>query len=213
MKTLRNTFAGTGRGLTAGLLTIAMTFMFLTPSLVVASSVAGDKGKEDKPTAEKNEAKLKAALKNEFRNKDGRKEFTPEELEEMRRAMLYMLDTSREIYLLGLDRYGKNDDSDAQFRTEDYESAKELIQKLSAKDLTVLRSGLDPQKIMARFAKSRASLLSYKKRVTSKDSPTAARDGFPEAAPFCEPPTTQEYKDARIMLLGAEAARDIAQNF
>ncbi len=212
MKTLRNTFAGTGRGLTAGLLTIVMTFMFLSPSLVVASSVAGDKGKEDKPTAKENETKLKAGLMDDFRNKDGRKEFTPEELEQMRSALLDLLNIGHDVYMLKLNRTENNDESDAQSRMEDYESTKEQIQKMSEKDLTVLRTVLDPLKIMGRLAKLRASISSYKDRVTTKNSSTAAADGFPEAAPFCEPPTTQEYKDALIALLAAEAARDIAQN-
>ncbi len=62
--------------ISAVMLTIAMTFIFLSPTLVAAKVVEKDK---TSGSLEKRD-KFKAALLNDLKNQDGRKEFSPEEL-------------------------------------------------------------------------------------------------------------------------------------
>jgi len=187
-------------------LTIVMTFMLISPALVAAKVV-----EEDKTTgSQEKRDKLKTEILDDLKNQDGRKEFSPEELEQMRSALLDLLDTVQVLTTLRSADGGFGEKS----KGEDYESLKAQIQQMSGKELNVLRAALDPSKMRATLAKSRAVLDAFKNRAAAKSSRAGGDSpGFPQVNPYCDDiPTTAEYRAAEIALLVAEGVRDVAQN-
>jgi hypothetical protein len=218
MKNLQNLFVGSANGsagslkairfcrLFVAMMTIVMTFILISPNFTVAA--VSDEGK--KISSEVDRSKLKATIMDDLRNKDGRKQFTHEELEEMRSAMIDLLHTVEFLTKLREAHNGFGEKS----KNQDYESLKEQIQNMSAEDLNVLRTALDPSKMKAQLAKSRDTLNAYKDRAAKTSSLVSTNSaGFPEVDPYCDDiPTTAEYKAALIGLIVAEGVRDAAQN-
>jgi hypothetical protein len=73
----------------AMILTLVMTSMLITPILAAAKYEGTDK----KPASKKNLAGARAAVFASIKAQDGEKEFSPEELEQMRSALLELMDS------------------------------------------------------------------------------------------------------------------------
>ncbi len=195
-----------------GVLATALTLIIVSPALVAAQ----DKGTNDRLSSEDRRAALRTAILDDIKNQDGRKEFSSEELDQMRSALFGLLDT---IQMLAARRaapapgMGKSDGSQEKSKGGKFDSIREQILSLSNKDLTVLRAGLNPVKMQEKFAQSQEALKGLVKRELNNATVAPQSAGFPEVAPYCEDiPTTEEYRIAQIAVITAEGVRDVAQN-
>ena len=195
----------------AVMLTIVMTSMLITPTLAVAR----DEGKTKKPVSKKNSSGVRASLLESIKAQDDKIEFSPEELEQMRSALLELSDGVQEVSALlspqarrraGLKDLGdQTDDQFAEARTQ--------IQQMSGQELTTLRKVLNPAKMRAKLASSRATLNQYKDSVLKGASDTGNRPGLPGIDSFCGGPVpTGVIIASDVVYFLAEAVRDIAQN-
>ena len=77
----------------ATMLTLVMTSMLITPILAATRYEGTDK----KTASKKNSLDVRAAVIESIKTQDGETEFSPEELEQMRSAMLELLDSVQEF--------------------------------------------------------------------------------------------------------------------
>ncbi len=75
------------------ILTFVMTFMLISPVLAAGKYEGTDK----KPTAKKDLPGVRAALLESIKAQDGQTEFSSDDLEQMRSALLELLDSTQEL--------------------------------------------------------------------------------------------------------------------
>ncbi len=196
----------------AMMLTLVMTSMLITPVLAAAKYDKTDK----KPASKKNSLGVRAALLESIKTQDGQTEFSPEELEQMRSALLELLDSVQEFSELlspearskaGMKDFGEplTADQFAENRTQ--------IQQMSSKELTALRTVLNPTKMRAKLAASRSTLNEYKDSVSKAVSNTGDSPGLPGINSYCGAPVpTGLIIAADVVFFIAEGLRDVAQN-
>ena len=193
------------RPITAMMLTVIMTFLLISPTLAAGRSDASAKQND----AQKKSAGVRAALIESVKNRDEREQFSADDLEQMRSALLDLLDANQ--LLSSLLPSGAVKDG-AQGR--DYEDARAGIQKMSAGDLTTFRRGLNPAKMREKLASSRAVLTEFKDGLATRSSasrPDSA--GLPGISSYCGAPIdTGVIIAADVVYFTAEAVRDIAQD-
>ena len=186
-------------------LIIVMTFMLISPTLAAANY----KGIDEKPISQKKLSNVKATILASIKNQDNKKEFSPEELEQMRSALLDLLNANQELSMLMSPQSTgkvKSDGSGEQDKGDDYDDVRKQIQNMSGKDLTALRLVLNPSKMQAKLANSRAAFREFKNITTN--SP-----GLPGIDSFCGGPVpTGVIIAADVVYFLAEAVRDIAQD-
>ncbi len=196
----------------ATMLTLVMTSMLITP-ILAATRYEGT----DKKTASKNNSpNERAAVIESIKTQDGETEFSPEELEQMRSALLELLESVQEFSGLlspegrrkaGMKDFGEplTDDQFTENRT--------LIQQMSSKELTTLRKVLNPAKMRAKLSASRLTLNEYKESVSKVISETGDRPGLPGIDSYCGAPVpTGVIIASDVIYFVAEGVRDVAQN-
>jgi hypothetical protein len=145
----------------------------------------------------------------------GQAEFSPEELEVLRSRLLELFDAIKESDSLLPD----NDNT-----LDNLAKARAQIERFSAKDLTVLRRGLDPSLVdWTKLARARQTLVDYKQsdigraqqKAREKEkalSPSSA--GFPGASPFCGSPRAGAEAIIAVdaVFFTADLVRELAQD-
>ncbi len=196
----------------AVMLTIVMTSMLITPTLAFAKY----EGKDKKTDSKKNSPNVRAAVLESIRAQDGRTEFPPEELEQMRSALIELLDSVQEFAALmspearrkaGMKDFGEklSEDQSDEVRTQ--------IQNMSGQELTTLRKVLNPAKMRTKIAASRATLNEYKNSVSEVISETGDRATLPGISSYCGAPvSTAAIIASDVIYFVAEGVRDAAQN-
>jgi hypothetical protein len=183
------------------MLTFVMTSMLISPTL--AASTHDGKGK--KTTTQKDSSRLRVSVLASVKNKDGRDQFSGEELEQMRSALLELLDANQLISTL-LPSGDKGDLKGAPLvKGSEFDEARAQIQQMSAKDLTTFRKGLNPAAMHEKLANSSRVLTEFKER---PDSP-----GLPGITSYCGAPVdTAAIIASDVVYFTAESVRDIAQD-
>ncbi len=159
---------------------------------------------------------MKAALLKSIKAHDDNNEFSPEELEQMRSALLELLDTVQEFSgLLSPEARSKAGMKDfgEQLSESQSDEARMQIQKMSSQELTTLRKVLNPAKMRTKLAASRSTLNEYKDGVSKAISETGNRPGLPGIDSYCGAPvSTGVIIAADAVFFIAEGVRDAAQN-
>jgi len=194
------------------MLTLVMTSMLITPVLAAAKYEGTDK----KPASKKKLSNLRATILESIKAQDDQTRFSPEELEQMRSALLDLLDSNQELSTLlspqALSKE-KNDGFGGKEKDDNYDSARKQIQNMSEKELTTLRTVLNPSKMKAKLDTSRATFSEFKNSVMKADSDTANRAGLPGINSYCgNPVPTGVIIAADVVFFIAEGVRDVAQN-
>ena len=182
----------------ASTLTFAMTLMMFSPSLIWANSAVKDTPPSN-PLAASRQIAMSGIAK-----RDDRKEFSREELDQMRSALLDLVEGNREISAL-LSSRGAKTGNDAAGKGNEYDAVREQVQQMSDKDLTKMRSMMDPVAMQQKLAKSRTVIADFKN--------TANTAGLPGIDSYCGAPiATGVIIAADVVYFLAEAVRDIAQD-
>jgi len=194
------------------MLTFVMTSMLITPVLAAAKYDTTDK----KPVSKKNLSGVKATVLESIKAQDGQKEFSPEELEQMRSALLELLDSVQDFSSLmspeAKSKAGMKDFGDPM--TEDQsDDARTQISKMSSQELTVLRKVLNPAAMRTKLAASRSTLNEYKDTMSKTAFETGNRGTLPGIVSYCGAPVSSAaIIAADAIYFIAEGVRDIAQN-
>jgi hypothetical protein len=195
----------------AMMLTLVMTSMLITPILAATRYEGTDK----KTASKKNSPNVRAAVIESIKTQDDKIEFSPEELEQMRSALLELLDSVQEVSELlspearskaGMKDFGK------KMSESQSDEARIQIQNMSSQELTVLRKVLNPAKMRTKLATSRSILNEYKDSVSKAASETGNRPGLPGIDSYCAPVPTAAIIASDVIYFIAEGVRDAAQN-
>lgn len=196
----------------ATMLTLVITCALTTPMLAAARYEGTDK----KTASIKNSPNVRAAVIESIKTQDGQTEFSPEEIEQMRSALLELLDSIQQFSGLlspegrikaGMKNFGeaRTDDQFAESRTQ--------IQQMSGQELTTLRKVLNPATMRTKLAASRSTLNEYKDNVSKADTETGNRPGLPGIDSYCgSPVSTAAIIASDVVYFIAEGVRDVAQN-
>ncbi|PYT01664.1 MAG: hypothetical protein DMF63_02110 [Acidobacteria bacterium] len=134
--------------------------------------------------------------------RDVRKEFSREELDQMRSVLADLVEGNREVADLFPAAPGAGKTSG---KGNQYDAIREQIQNMSDKELTMLRSAMDPVSMQRKLARSRAVIANFKN--------TANTVGLPGIDSYCGAPVSTEAIIASdVVYFLAEAVRDIAQD-
>lgn len=183
------------------MLTFAMMLMLVTPSLVWANSAS----KSALPIAVSKLAASRAIALLGIRNQDVRKDYTREELEQMRSALLDLVESNRELSTLLSSRAPGKTDNDIAGKGNEYDSVRGQIEKMSDKDLSSMRAVLNPSAMQEKLSKSMSVISAFKN--------TANTAGLPGIDSYCGAPvSTGVIIAADVVYFLAEAVRDIAQD-
>lgn len=183
------------RSILAMMLTFVMTSMLISPTLAAAKYDGGGK----KSNAQKELPGMRASVLASVKNRDDRDRFSTDELEQMRSALLELLDANQMMSTL-LPSANKG-----EMKNSEFDEARAQIQQMSAKDLTTFRRGLNPTRMREKLANSVRILTEFKDR---PDSP-----GLPGINSFCGAPIdTGVIIASDVVYFLAEAVRDIAQD-
>jgi len=151
-------------------------------------------------------------IKESIKNRDGRKEFTPAELEEMRTALLELLSSTQ--YATPMFEKGQA----ARQATDNYNALNAQIQQLSTTELTAFRTALNPASIQEKLRIAMEKINDAK----SQSSSRLETAGLPAIAYYCQgqaselgisapvSPSTLSASDDIFFI--AEGVRDLAQN-
>jgi len=196
----------------ATMLTLVMTSMLITPTLAFAKY----EGKDNKTESKKSSPNTRAAVLASIRAQDGRTEFSAEELEQMRSALLELLESVQEFAALmpreARSRAGMKDFGEKMSK-EQSDEVRTQIQNMSGQELTTLRKALNPTKMRTKIAASRATLNEYKNSVSKGASETSNRGTLPVINSYCGAPvSTEAIIAADAIFFVAEGVRDVAQN-
>jgi len=196
----------------AMMLTLVMTSMLITPILAATRYEGTDK----KTASKKNSPNVRAAVIESIKTQDDRIEFSPEELEQMRSALLELLDSVQEFSALlspeartkaGMKDFGE------QMSESQSDEARTRIQQMSSQELTTLRKVLNPATMRTKLAASRSTLNEHKNSVSRAASETGDRPGLPGIDSYCGAPVpTGVIIAADVVFFIAEGLRDVAQN-
>lgn len=196
----------------ATMLTLVMISMLITPTLAFAKY----EGTHKKTDSEKNSPNVRAAVLESIRAQDGQTEFSPEELEQMRSALLELFESVQEFSGLlspeartkaGIKDFGE------PLTADQSDDVRTQIQKMSSQELTTLRKVLNPTKMRTKLAASRATLNEYKNSVSNETSETGNRGTLPVVNSYCGAPVSSAaIIAADAVYFIAEGVRDIAQN-
>jgi hypothetical protein len=196
----------------AMMLTLVMTSMLITPILAATRYEGTDK----KTASKKNSPNVRAAVIESIKTQDDKIEFSPEELEQMRSALLELLDSVQEVSgLLSPEARSKAGMKDFGKKMSESQSdeARIQIQNMSSQELTVLRKVLNPAKMRTKLATSRSILNEYKDSVSKIVSETGDRPGLPGIDSYCGAPVpTGVIIASDVVFFIAEGVRDVAQN-
>jgi hypothetical protein len=192
----------------AMMLTFVMTSMLISPTLA-ASTYDGGSKKNNSP---KKLTAIRADILNSVKNRDIRDQFSSDELEQMRSALLELLDANQLISTL-LPSGDKADKSGFQIKASEFDEARTQIQQMSAKDLTTFRKGLNPSIMRARIANSRIVLTEFKDGLAQHTPGSPDSPGLPGINSYCGAPVdTGVIIAADVVYFTAEGVRDIAQD-
>jgi hypothetical protein len=199
-------------GIIAVMLTTVMTSILITPTLAFAKYEGTDK----KTASKKNSPNVRAAVLESIRAQDGRTEFSPEELEQMRSALIELLDSVQEFAALmpreARSKAGMKDFGE-KLSEEQSDEVRTQIQNMSGQELTTLRKALNPTKMRTTIAASRATLNEYKNSISEGASETGNRGTLPAINSYCGAPvSTEAIIAADAVYFIAEGVRDVAQN-
>ena len=156
----------------------------------------------------------RAALLESIKAKDGQTEFSSDDLEQMRSALLELLNSTQELSGL-LSPQGKERVSKALGLEKDedqFAETRKQIQQMTSQQLTSLRKVLNPSKMRAKLATSRAALDQYKDSMTKASSKTSDTPGLPGINSYCTPLTPEAIIAADSVYFIAEGVRDAAQD-
>ena len=185
----------------ASLLTFAMMLMLVSPILVRANSA-----EKSAPQAPLNTmaAARKMAMSG-IMNADGRKEFSREELDQMRSALLDLVESNRELAALFPAIAAAKTGNDAAGKVSEYDAVRKQIQEMTDKDLTTLRSVMNPAPMREKLARSRAVIAEF--------MTTSNTTGLPGINSYCGAPVSSSViAAADAVYFIAESVRDIAQD-
>jgi len=130
------------------MLTFAMMLMLVSPSLIRANTAL-----KSTPLAPLDSvAGAKARAMSGILKRDDRKDFSREELEQMRSALLDLVEANREV----ADLFPAVFAGKTSGKGNDYDATRERIQKMPDSELASLRSVMDPVAMQTKLAKSRA---------------------------------------------------------
>jgi len=182
------------------MLTFAMMLMLVSPSLIWASAAV-----KSTPLAPLNtvEASRRIAMSGLIKQ-DGRKDFSREELEQMRSVLFDLVESNREIAALFPAALAAKSGNDTAGKGNEFDAVRDQIQRMSDKELITLRSVLDPAAIQKKLAKSRA--------VFAEIRNTSNTAGLPGIGSFCGNLTTAAILAADVVFFAAESVRDLAQD-
>jgi len=110
-------------------LTLVMTSMLITPALATTRYETTDQ----KPVFKKNLSGVRAALLQSIKAQDGQTQFSPEDLEQMRIALLELVDSNQELSML-LSPQGKQrvrNDFGPEKVEDQFTEARNQIQQMS----------------------------------------------------------------------------------
>ncbi|MEP7213019.1 MAG: hypothetical protein ABI791_08090 [Acidobacteriota bacterium] len=182
-------------------LTAVMILMLVTPSMVWAN--AAEKSISSQPL-NRLAASREIALSG-IRNQDGRKDFSRDDLEQMRTALLDLVEGNRQLSTLLTPKAEAKTAEVAGGKGNEYDAARDQILKMSDKDLNSMRAKLDPAAMQNKLSKSRA--------VVAEFMNTANTAGLPDIDSYCGAPiATGVIIAADVVYFLAEAVRDIAQD-
>ncbi|HUR97346.1 MAG TPA: hypothetical protein VMZ26_04680 [Pyrinomonadaceae bacterium] len=138
-------------------------------------------------------------------NQDGRKDFSREELDQMRAALLELVESNRELAALFPANLAPKAGNDGARKVNEYDAVREQILQMSDKDLTTLRSVMDPAAMQQKLAKSRTVFADFRS--------TANTAGLPGITSYCGAPVPSGLiVAADVVYFLAESVRDIAQD-
>jgi hypothetical protein len=171
-----------------------MMLMMISPSFIWANSA-----EKDTPLSNPLAASRQIAMSG-IAKLDDRKDFSREELEQMRSALLDLVESNRELASLispsAAPKTGKG---------SDYDAVRDQIQKMSDKELTTMRSAMDPVAMQQKLARSRAVFAEFRN--------TSNTAGLPGITSFCGTPIASSViAAADVVYFVAEGVRDIAQD-
>ena len=194
------------------MLTLVLTSALITPTLAFAKY----DGKDKKTGSKKNSPDTRAAVLESIKAQDGRTEFSAEELEQMRSALLELLDSVQEFAALmpreAASKAGMKDFGE-KLSEEQSDEVKTRIQNMSGQELTTLRKTLNPAKMRTKIAASRSTLDEYKNSASKGASHTGNRGTLPGINSYCGAPvSTEAIIAADVIFFVAEGVRDVAQN-
>lgn len=195
----------------ATMLTLVMTSVLITPILAATKYETTNK----KPVFEKSLPGVKAAVLDSIKAQDGQTQFSQDELEEMRSALLELVDSNQELSAL-LSPQGKQrrkKEFSLQKDEDQFAETRSRIQQMSDKQLTSLRKALNPTKMRAKIAASRAIFSESQNSVSKAASDMAINSStpaFPGINAYCSPLSPKDIIAADVTFFIAEGIRDAA---
>lgn len=195
------------RPMLAMMLAVVMTSMLITPTFAAAKYYGG--GKKDK--SPKKLAVIRKDVLKSVKNGDNRDQFSNDDLEQMRSALVDLVNANQLIStLLPSD---KGEKGGFQIKAGDFDRARTQIQQMSGKDLTTFRSGLDPSRMREKLANSQTILTEYKDGLANHSPGAPDSSGLPGITSYCGTPIDSGVIIAAdVVYFLAEAVRDIAQD-
>ena len=206
----------------AATLTFVMTCLMVSPGIAAANASTSE-GTKKAPDSQKPLDGVRRNTKEAISNRDGRNDFSADELEQMRTVLLELVDANQLIASMFQvpNTPGKkvgNDDLTAEF-----DLARSQVVGLSANELTVYRRGLDPVKIHEKLVASVARLNESNARRGLRSSQITSTPTLPGISYFCNgttpstpmpvaPVDPQALSTADDVYFVAEGVRDIAQD-
>ncbi len=197
----------------ATMLTLVMTSMLITPVLAATKYETTDK----KPVSKNNASGARADLLKSIKAQDNRTEFSAEELEQMRSALLELVDANQELSTLlspqGKERMKK--ESALEKDEDQFAETRSRIQQMSDKQLTNLRKALNPTKMRAKLASSRATFSESQNSVSKAAADMTINSStptFPGIDAYCSPLSPKDIIAADVTFFIAEGIRDAAQD-
>jgi hypothetical protein len=194
------------RRATALSLTCVMSMLLVSPTL--ASSRSEDTYKQS-IIRTRDTVRIKQTVLDSVRNHDVRDDYSRDDLEQMRSAMLELLDANQELAAIFTPQAAGNSKADTRGKNKEdsYESLRNQIQGMSDKDLTTLRKVLNPSKMRNKLSAARATL------AESRNGSTANTVGLPGIDSYCGADVaTSAIIAADAVYFVAEGVRDIAQD-
>jgi hypothetical protein len=178
-----------------------MFLMLVSPILVLANTSE----KSNSPAPMTAVAGSRAIALLGIAKRDDRKGFSREELDQMRSALLDLLESNRELSALFSPKASAKAGNDASGKGNEYDSVRDQINLMSDKELTTLRSVMDPAAMRQKLARSRAVFAEYRS--------TANTAGLPGITSYCGAPISSSViAAADVVYFVAEGVRDIAQD-
>src|SRR5687767_7416861 len=178
-----------------------MMLMMISPGLIWADSA--EKSTPFNPSDAL--AARKAMAMSRILNRDDPREFSREDLDQMRSALIELVEANREVASLFSPKGAGKAGNDTTAKGNDFDAVRGQIQKMSDKDLTVLRSVLDPASMMAKLSRARAVIAEFQN--------TSNTTGLPGIISYCGAPVSSAAISAADgVYFIAESVRDIAQD-